>query len=70
MYVYLKSLKTAEVTQIEQDLNYKKNQTRISYSIAKAKRQLLQTSITIAEIFEGFPIYFGTKIDFRIRHYP
>lgn len=36
----------------------------------KGKRQLLLTSIQIANIFKGFSLYFGTSLDFRLRMYP
>lgn len=36
----------------------------------RGKQQLVATTIQIAEIFEGFSLYFGTSLDFRLRMYP
>lgn len=68
--IYIKSLNVAGVSQVESNLNYQKTLIWQSFSIAKSKRQLLQTSLVIAEMFNGFPIYYGTKLDFRARMYP
>ena len=68
--LYLTSLSVADIKQIERDLNHKKRIISNEYSIGMAKRQLLQTSIVLARILIDYPIYYGTKTDFRLRMYP
>jgi hypothetical protein len=48
---------------------------RLDRSLQKAralhkKRQLLLTSMTIAELLKGFPVYYANRLDFRTRMYP
>jgi DNA-dependent RNA polymerase len=66
---FLKSLKVADVTGVEKNLNYCKKRAKTNHSTYTLKRKLLQTSITIANIFLGFPIYFSIKLDYRGRMY-
>lgn len=64
------SLSIAGVTQVESEQYFKKRSVLVDFLTAKSKRQMMQTSLILAEIFKGFPIYFGTKLDFRGRMYP
>jgi len=59
-----------EVTPVEQSVNRMKHSLHKVLAIQKSKRQLLQTSIEIAQILTNFPIYYGTKLDYRTRMYP
>ena len=67
---YLPSLVASDITRVEKELNYRKHNTWTRYNEEVAKRQLLQTSITIARIYQDFPLFYGTKIDYRTRMYP
>lgn len=64
------SLKIANVTRIERDLNLKQKKLDTELKGLRAKRQLLQTSLSLAEVYGGFPVYYGTKLDYRTRMYP
>lgn len=68
--LFLKSFDVSEISRVESNLNYVKKKARVEYNIVKSKRQLLQTSLTIANIYEDFPLYYGTKLDYRTRMYP
>jgi len=59
-----------DTTYIEQDLYMQTKELSVSYRKGLAKKQLLNTSLTISEIYEGFPIFYGTKLDYRTRMYP
>jgi hypothetical protein len=68
--VIFDSLKVANVMRVEMDLNKEKKRRHVELGGLRSKRQLLQTSLTLARIYDGFPIYYGTKLDYRTRMYP
>lgn len=69
-YRYKDAMKISDISNVEHVMNYKCNDVHKKISIAMAKRQLLESSISIAKIFDRFPIYYGTKLDYRTRMYP
>lgn len=65
--------KTADLcglTCLECYANAKKNEVRNDLLIMRSSRQLLLTSLDISRIYQGYPLYYGTKLDFRLRMYP
>ena len=50
--------------------NATKNRKRYDLVRMRSSRQLLLTSLDIGDIFQGFPLYYGTRLDFRLRMYP
>ena len=65
--------KTADLcglTTLECYANAKKNEVRSDLLIMRSSRQLLLTSLDISSIYKGYPLYYGTKLDFRLRMYP
>ena len=50
--------------------NAAKNRKRYDLVVMRSSRQLLLTSLDIGDIFQGFPLYYGTRLDFRLRMYP
>ena len=68
--VIYKAFKVANISTAEQDINRKKKKLTREFIVLRAKRQLLQTSLAIAYKYIGFPLYYGTKLDYRTRNYP
>lgn len=58
------------MTALECYANAAKNKSRSSLVTMRASRQLLLTSLDISEIYSGYPLYYGTRLDFRLRMYP
>jgi DNA-directed RNA polymerase len=54
----------------EMDSIKRKKEFEQTISDLQSKRQLLFTSLAIAKLFKGFSLYFGTRLDFRLRMYP
>ena len=58
------------ITHLECYANAKKNELRSELTNMKANRQLLLTSLDISSIYQDYPLYYGTRLDFRLRMYP
>ena len=58
------------ITHLECYANAKKNELRSELSNMKSIRQLLLTSLDISSIYQNYPLYYGTRLDFRLRMYP
>jgi hypothetical protein len=58
------------ITHLECYANAKKNELRNELTEMKASRQLLLTSLDISSIYQDYPLYYGTRLDFRLRMYP
>lgn len=58
------------ITHFECYANAKKNELRNELTAMKASRQLLLTSLDISRIYKDYPLYYGTRLDFRLRMYP
>lgn len=58
------------ITHLECYANAKKNELRNELTNMKASRQLLLTSLDISSIYQDYPLYYGTRLDFRLRMYP
>ena len=58
------------MTALECYANAAKNTTRNSLVTMRSSRQLLLTSLDISDIYTGYPLYYGTVLDFRLRMYP
>ena len=50
--------------------NCRKNEVQSEMLIIRNKKQIFNTSLTITKIFENFPLYYDTLLDFRFRMYP
>jgi len=59
-----------ELKQLLIDLKNKKIKLHQDLKGDIEKRQLVQTSITLANIYKDFPLDYGTKLDYRTRIYP
>jgi DNA-dependent RNA polymerase len=68
--LYKDALKISDISKVEYDINGEKYKLKINSGIVNSKQQLLYSSISIAKIFMSFPIYYGTKLDYRTRMYP
>ena len=65
--------KTADLcglTGLECYANAKQNEVRSDLVVMRSSRQLLLTSLNISDIYQDYPLYYGTKLDFRLRMYP
>ena len=65
--------KTADLcglTSLECYANAKKNEVRAKLVVMRSSRQLLLTSLDISKIYQNYPLYYGTRLDFRLRMYP
>lgn len=65
--------KTADLcglTSLECYANAKKNEVRSELLLMRSSRQLLLTSLDISRIYRGYSLFYGTKVDFRLRMYP
>ena len=58
------------ITHLECYANAKKTELRNELTGMKASRQLLLTSLDISNIYRDYPLYYGTRLDFRLRMYP
>lgn len=58
------------LTRLECYATAKKNEVRSDVLILRSSRQLLLTSLDISDIYAGYPLYYSTKLDFRLRMYP
>lgn len=58
------------VSDAECYMNVCKNNLRNEMLTMRATRQLFKTSISICKIVAGFPLYYSTLLDFRLRMYP
>jgi hypothetical protein len=58
------------ITSVEQNAHYQMHVEMTKLNAWKNKRQLLLTSLTIAELMRNFPIYYTHRLDFRLRMYP
>jgi hypothetical protein len=54
----------------EAHVQTKKFQMHDEVSSIRGRRQLIATNGDIGKIFDGFPLYFSTKLDYRFRMYP
>lgn len=48
----------------------KKYELHAQLQAIRTKRQIILTSLELCKVFEGFPLYFSTKVDYRFRMYP
>jgi len=65
--------KTADLcglTSLECHANAKKNEVTSDLVVMRSSRQLLLTSLDISDLYQDYPLYYGTKLDFRLRMYP
>ena len=51
-------------------ISSKKYELHAQLQAIRTKRQIILTSLELCKIFEGFPLYFSTKVDYRFRMYP
>lgn len=58
------------LTSLECHANAKKNEVRSDLVVMRSSRQLLLTSLDICDLYQDYPLYYGTKLDFRLRMYP
>ena len=68
--LHRKVLKICGISRLENYANNWINEVRAELSSMRSTRQLLLTSIDIGKIFKGYPLYYGTSLDFRLRMYP
>ena len=65
--------KTADLcglTSLECHANAKKTEVKSELVAMRSNRQLLLTSLDISNIYQDYPLYYSTKLDFRLRMYP
>lgn len=60
----------SDITHAECYATVHKNRLREDLVKMKSLRKMLLTSFTIAELFEGYPLYYSTLLDYRLRMYP
>ena len=48
----------------------KKYEMQSKIQAMRTKRQIILTSSELCKVFEGFPLYFSTMVDYRFRMYP
>ena len=65
-----KILNFCKITFLESFANAAYNEVRADLVKKRSMRQLLLTSIQIGELYKGYPLYYGTLLDFRLRMYP
>ena len=63
-------LRICNVSHLESHANAAKNKLRTDVIKKRTMRQLLLTSLEIGEVFKKYPLYYGTRLDFRLRMYP
>jgi DNA-directed RNA polymerase len=68
--LHSKILRICNVSHLESHANAAKNQLRTDVIKKRAMRQLLLTSLEIGELYKQYPLYYGTRLDFRLRMYP
>ena len=68
--LHQKILEICQISHLESFANAAKNESHQELVKKRAKRQLLQTSIEIGELYKDYPLYYGTLLDFRMRMYP
>jgi hypothetical protein len=68
--LHFKTITLCGISSLECYANIAKNQSRIDVLRKKQMRQLLQTSIDIGKLYKGYPLYYSTLLDFRLRMYP
>ena len=68
--LHFKTINLCGISNLECLANFAKNQIRVDLLVKKQMRQLLLTSVDIGEIFKDYPLYYGTRLDFRLRMYP
>ena len=65
-----KILKLCNIVFLESFANAAYNEVRADLIKKRSMRQLLLTSIQIGKLYEKYPLYYGTLLDFRLRMYP
>ena len=68
--LHCKTADLSGLTSLECYANAKKNEVRSDLVVMQSNRQLLLTSLDISNIYRGYPLYYGTRLDYRLRMYP
>ena len=63
-------VRMCRLTKAECYANVTTNQIRDKLLVMKSSRQLLMTSLDISVLYQNFPLYYSTLLDFRLRMYP
>ena len=63
-------VRMCKLTRAECYANMATNQIRDKLLVMKSSRQLLMTSLDISVLYQNFPLYYSTLLDFRLRMYP